>query len=288
MASNHSTSADGSHAGTHIVVKHKPDQIEAALTYFREYGYVVFRNAFDSEVGERFWSDVERAIDSAPLTFSVYGKLYVAPDVPLEGKHLPRIIDIENHVQATRELMLGPTVRNFLGKYYSALPTCIQTLTYKFSSEQGAHSDLTLVAPPTAPDYDRNSLAAAWFAIERSTPANGALVIYPGSHRFTKRGIDQFKSYGDYMGYCDNVCRENGILPIAFEADPQDILFWHGDFVHAGGPILEQSYMPTRKSLVCHYANIPQTLASADTEFTRVYWGDASFFQRTRLLATDV
>jgi len=265
---------------THKVLRFQADQMTDALEYFRRYGYVVFRDAFPAEVGELFWAEVERAMTNAPVTFSVYGKLHVAPDIPFEGRRLPRIVDIETHVPVAKELMLASVVRQFLGAYYSAPPTCIQTLTYKFSSEQGAHSDLTLVSPPTAGAYNRGSLAAAWFGIEHSNAANGALIIYPGSHLFEKRGITDFAEYHEYIHYCDEVCRERGIQPVAFEAMPSDVLFWHGDFVHAGGPILDQATMPTRRSLVCHYACIPQELDCPDPNFKRIHWSGASFYQR--------
>jgi ectoine hydroxylase-related dioxygenase (phytanoyl-CoA dioxygenase family) len=77
--------------------------------------------------------------------------------------------------------MLAPVITRFLTRWYKGRrPTCLQTLTYKFSSEQGAHSDKKLVDPPQAYDYDRETLVASWFALEPSSLKNGALIIYPG------------------------------------------------------------------------------------------------------------
>ena len=267
----------------HVVKKFNKDQLDEAERYFAEHGYVVFRNAFDVEQGECFWEDIERALSSGvPVKFSHYGKIYTNPDVPMEGFKIPRIIDAETHVESARQMMLHPTVRTFLRKVYGgAEPTCLQTLTYKYSSEQGAHSDKSLVAPPYAGDYDRDTLAASWFAIEASDERNGALIIYPGSHLLHKRSIsDGFgDDYGAFVQHCIDVCLDAGCKPVPFRADPGDLLFWHGDFVHAGGPILAQEQRPTRRSLVCHYARIPEGKDSTDPNWERVPYDGASFFR---------
>lgn len=267
----------------HVVKKFDVDQVKDAFSYFQENGYVVFRNSFDVEEGERFWSDVENALnDGTPLKFSHYGTIYTNPDVPLEGFKIPRIIDAETHIESARKMMLHPIVRSFLREAYNGQePTCLQTLTYKYSSEQGAHSDKSLVAPPYASSYDRESLTASWFAIEASDERNGALIIYPGSHRLKKRPIhDGFgDDYGAFVQHCIDVCSEAGCKPVSFRAEPGDVLFWHGDFVHAGGPILAAHQQPTRRSLVCHYASIPDSKDSDDPSWERVPFEGASYFR---------
>jgi ectoine hydroxylase-related dioxygenase (phytanoyl-CoA dioxygenase family) len=275
--------SENEYSPPHRVKKFNVDQIKDAAAYFQEYGYVVFRNSFDVNQGERFWQDVEDALKSeVPLKFSHYGNIYTNPDVPLEGFKIPRIIDAETHIDSAREMMLHPIVRSFLREIYEGQePTCLQTLTYKYSSEQGAHSDKSLVAPPYASSYDRETLVASWFAIEASDERNGALVIYPGSHRLQKRSIhDGFgDDYGAFVNHCIDVCLKAGSKPVAFRADAGDVLFWHGDFVHAGGPILAAQQQPTRRSLVCHYASIADGKESDDPHWERIPFKGASFFR---------
>jgi hypothetical protein len=267
----------------HVMRKFDVHEISGAVSYFQAHGYVVFRNAFEVSEGEQFWSDVEAAlVNGAPLKFSLYGNIYTNPDVPSEGFKLPRIINAESHIESARMMMLHPIVRSFLRAIYEGNePTCLQTLTYKYSSEQGAHSDKSLVAPPYAGRYDRNTLTASWFAIEAADESNGALIIYPGSHRLAKRSIqDGFgDDYGSFVQHCINVCLEAGSRPLSFRADPGDVLFWHGDFVHAGGPIIATDRQPTRRSLVCHYASIPDHEDSDDPNWERVPFRGASFFR---------
>lgn len=268
----------------HVLLRFATDDLIAAKRYFEEFGYVVVRDAFPADLGRAFWEDVERQIaHNEKLTFSVYGKLYQGSQAPLEGKRLPRIIDIESHSATARELLLCPSVARFLEQLYGTLPTCLQTLTYKYSSEQGAHSDKTLVTPPCAHDYARESLAAAWFALEAADDRNGALVIYPGSHKLPKRGFfDGFgEDYGAYTRWLYEWLDNNGFIAMNYEARPGEVLFWHGDFVHAGGKILSpQDPPPTRKSLVCHYARIEAARPSLDPNWVRLRLKGGSYFHK--------
>ena len=269
--------------------KFRIGELPAAQAYFDKWGYVVFSGAFGSELAGKFWDRVAQAIASnESLTYSVHGKIYAGPDVPLEGKKLPRIIDIESHVAEARELMLAPAVTRFLRRWYGGRdPTCLQTLTYKYSSEQGAHSDKKLVSPPQADSYDRETLTAAWFALQASNLENGALIVYPGSHLIPKPDLtwEIENDYGAYVRALDTLCRDHGCEPVTFEAELGDILFWHGDLVHAGGSIQSPAAdIPTRKSLVCHYAALPPKARSEDAAHLRVRYRDGSYFHKRAFL----
>jgi hypothetical protein len=267
------------------LARFSPDQIESAVQYFQNWGYVILTDAFPVAQGNAFWGDLERAMaQNTPLTCSAWGQLYTYPDVPLEAGRFPRVVDAESHVPSSRELMLAPPIVKFLEFYYSGLPTCLQTLTYKYSSEQGAHSDKTLVSPPAASDYDRETLTASWIALEDSDETNGALIVYPGSHKLRKRGFfDGFgDDYGRYSSYVHELCVANDCAPVTYRAHAGEVLFWHGDFVHAGGPIKSRGeVLPTRRSLVCHYARLPQGYESRDPVWKRVGFGGAFYFEKT-------
>lgn len=273
----------------HVIQRFQPQQTDAALAYFNEHGYCVFSNAFDLALGNAFWADVEHQIaHNEQLSYSLYGKIYQGTNTPPDGKKLPRIIDIESHSKLARDLILTTPIAKFLNALYGCPGTCLQTLTYKFSSEQRAHSDKVLVSPPYIGPYDRETLAASWLALEASSEANGALIIYPGSHKLPKRGLfDGFEeSYAAYTNWLDTWLQENGFKAVTFRAEPGDILFWHGDFIHAGGAIQSPSDTPpTRKSLVCHYASIPAEQASLDAGWTRVSISGGTYYQRVKQTA---
>jgi len=257
--------------------------IKTAVTSFRENGYVVFRSALEADLVDNFWDDVEFQIqNNMNLTMAEYGK--IIKNAEIMGRLLTtqntvlRIIDLEKHSEQIPAVMLSPVVTDFLMSYYGSAPSVLQTLTYKYSSQQGAHSDLYLVNPPTTgTKYNRQSLAAAWFACEEANKNNGALVIYPKSHLLDKKLYTDFDSYAAYVQYLEELCANNGIKPEIFEAKKGDILFWHGDFVHAGGAI--ESPNMTRKSLVVHYANISLTDDRFDVNLERHKYGNGYYFK---------
>lgn len=253
-----------------------------ALQHFDEQGYVIFRSAVSAELIERFWDRVESHIaGNDDLTLGLRGKLMKRGE--LEGEAYEarklRITDIEVHEPLAPALFLHPVISGFLTARYGLRPTAIQTLTYKFSSEQGAHSDYHLVSPRSVgPDYDRASLAASWVACERADQGNGNLIIYPGSHRLAKKRLkeDFDGDYAAYRSYLEALCAANGIKPERFDADQGDILLWHGDFIHAGGPIRDEGR--TRRSLVTHYCRLPAHLPSLHPERSRRETAEGWYF----------
>jgi ectoine hydroxylase-related dioxygenase (phytanoyl-CoA dioxygenase family) len=120
-------------------------------------------------------------------------------------------------------------------------------------------------------------LAAAWFACEEANENNGALIIYPRSHLITKKIYSDFDSYGEYVQYLESLCADHGIKAETFEAKKGDVLFWHGDFVHAGGVI--KSPNVTRKSFVVHYANLAVDEDRYDPELKRYEYGKGYYFK---------
>lgn len=253
------------------------------LQFFKQNGYVIFNSAIETSLVDSFWADVEHNLRYNPdLTMTQYGKVLKNSERQgdLIDEVVLRIIDIEKHSIISPRLILNPVVQEFLGRYYNGAPSAIQTLTYKFSSEQAAHSDLFLVDPGSIDaTYDRSKLAAAWIACEDSNEDNGALVIYPGSHLLPKKTLrDDFGDhYGNYVAYLENLCAENGIKPKVFEAKKGDVLFWHGDFVHAGGPIRVPG--KTRKSLVVHYSKLHQDSRPRDQTLTRHAYQNGWYFK---------
>src|SRR4029079_13208172 len=134
--------------------KFDASDVDGAAEFFDTNGYVVFQNAIAPALAASFWSAVEDTIaGNAAVQFSMYGKVYRAIDLPDDLRaELPRIIDIQGHAPIAAHLMFCDPIGRFLERLYGTTPTCLQTLTYKFSSEQGAHSDYHLASPPSVAD----------------------------------------------------------------------------------------------------------------------------------------
>jgi ectoine hydroxylase-related dioxygenase (phytanoyl-CoA dioxygenase family) len=262
--------------------RRNPSPLAEKAAYFKENGYVIFEQAVEHSLLDAFWADVDKQVAENPnLTFSVFGKVFKnaeRPGIPeAQSSAVLRIIDIEEHSALAPRMFLHPVCASFLSAVYGAKPTCIQTLTYQQSSQQDAHSDKFLVSPPTVGlDYDRETLAASWIACEDADEVNGALIIYPGSHKLPKKRYEEINDYGAYVRHLKDICADAGIKPQMFEAKKGDVLFWHGDFVHAGGPIKDRAR--TRKSLVSHYARLPADFHADTNRLTRRWTETGSYF----------
>jgi len=265
-----------------MLPKFDSGDVEAATEFFDSNGYVIFRNAVSPAIADGFWADVEDNFAHNPiLQFSIHGRVYTQRALPQNLRiSLPRIIDIQGYVPLAAHLMFGGPISEFLQILYGTAPTCLQTLTYKFSSEQGAHSDCYLVSPPYVGDYNRRTLMAAWIPFEPSNQQNGALIVYSGSHKLAKKRLDtDFQdNYGEYVRYLNGLCDGCGCHPQLYEALVGDVLFWHGDLVHAGGSIGQQSPRPTRRSMICHYGVVPANRPSLTAEWVRLKTSRGSYY----------
>lgn len=261
-------------------------EVRSAVESFDREGYAVLRGVIDPDLCDQFWHAAEGALATEPAL------RIVAQGAPIEnsaretpfgplyrGRGDPdRIIDIEACVEMAPQVMLHDAITGFLRPSIGGMPTCIQTLTYSHSSQQAAHSDKYLVSPRAAGAYERDTLAAAWIALEEATDENGALLVWPASHRLQKPRLKEDLD-GDYPAYTkalQQLCDDAGIEPIRFFAEKGDVLFWHGDLIHGGGKILNKER--TRKSLVCHYAVLDEKKGSRWREKRSAAYRNGAYF----------
>lgn len=240
-------------------------------------GFAVLRGAIPPPLMDRFVADLTAAIrGKLPLlTHSHKGTGIPVGDLTERELRDARIMDVECHLTSALAIVLAEPITNVLREIYDAAPTCLQTLTYQYSSQQAAHSDYYLVSPPHVGEYDRDTLLATWVALEEATEDNGAVVYYEGSHRLPLRNLmtEHHGDYGDYSRALEQTCIDAGLPRTVFTAQRGDVLFWHGNLVHAGGVIKEPSR--TRLSLVSHYAKHPERHAALGGGRTRVRFADA-------------
>ena len=257
--------------------------LKEKLALFEKDGYVVFNQPIDHADIDAFWCEVHALMETEPnLRFSrgteilMNEERWSRTDIP--DRPVIRAIDIERYSSLAPALFLHHQIVEFLTAYYQAPPTCLQTLVFEKSSEQGLHADKYLVSPATAGEnYDRESLVASWVACEDADDDNGALILYPGSHHIPKPQFDDFKNnnkaYTDALGA---ICDDAGIKPKRFYAKKGDVLFWHADLVHAGGVI--QDIDRTRRSLVSHYARLSPLHPNLDKNRRRRKYNGGAYF----------
>lgn len=264
--------ADGDALAVDLIAQKRAD--------FERDGYVVFERAIAEDLIARFWSEVERELDNNPrLRLSVGSRVFENRERGRGDINALnwRVIDIERYAPSAMALALHPTATAFLRALYGAAPTCIQTLTFARGSEQSPHADKFLVTPGTVGfGYDRDSLVASWIACEPSDEANGALVLYPGSHKIERERPEEGAAASKYSRYLAGLCAQRDIAPTPFYAATGDLLFWHADLVHAGGAIADRAR--TRRSLVSHYANVSRFRRIPEKGRKRKTFGGGRYF----------
>lgn len=96
---------------------------------------------------------------------------------------------------------------------------------------------------------------AAWLAVDRVDDENGGLRVVAGSHRLPLLPTRQ----ADLMTYFadDGVDVPPGMMVVAPELEPGDVLFFGGLVIHGSGP--NRSRDRFRRSFICHYVGASTT-----------------------------
>lgn len=207
------------------------------------------------------------------------GRLVNIAHVPDEAFNVPfKINNLFTESNVVRKAMFKPELRATLANILGAEPMAINSLSFKYGSQQAAHIDSWYMPPPKD-----NSLAVASICLEDVDPEAGPLFYYPGSHlipgyRFSHGGLNAvLEEMQGCQDYLDRELAERGLEPRTFLGKKGDVFIWHCQLLHGGSPILRKE--KTRKSLVVHYwgrdAVEPQRVASfgpGELYLDRDYW----------------
>lgn len=207
------------------------------------------------------------------------GRLVNIAHVPDEAFNTPfKINNLFTESDVVRKAMFKPELRSVLANLLGAEPVAINSLSFKYGSQQSAHIDSWYMPPPKD-----NSLVVASICLEDVDPEAGPLFYYPGSHlipgyRFSHGGLnvvlEEMQGCQDYL---DRELAERGLEPRSFLGKKGDVFIWHCQLLHGGSPILRSE--KTRKTLVVHYwgqdAVEPQRVSSfgpGELYLDRDYW----------------
>lgn len=245
------------------------------LSQWHDAGYVILRNAVESELIDALWLDYERAWAERPMSRILSEGAGVVPLSQLPPRrqlhhHRYRLMDFHNLSEAAARIMLHPVIVNFFRLIFEDTPIGMQSLTFEYSSEQRGHQDFAYVTA-RIPSH----LGAAWVACEAVTPERGPLFLYPGSHRMIRKfdfgdgrivfdGKDpsQIERFETHL---ERECERHHLPRECFTAEKGDVLLWHGALVHGGSPAVDRT--ATRKSYVTHYSSAaayPRDLRALD------------------------
>lgn len=223
----------------------------------------------ESPLLERWLSESAPAAEEAQLLRDYAAKGYLVIDFELEGfdalverllsELAPRYPERDRRVmeawtfsQDVRAVATSARVLEVLRLLYQRDPIPFQTLNFDKGTEQPAHSDtLHFHCAP------RRFMAGVWVAFEDIGPDNGALVVYPGSHRLPVLDMHDLGLPSDpehYEAYEDSVraiLQESGIEPVELHVKKGQAVIWAANLFHGGSPVRDPRR--TRHSQVTHY-----------------------------------
>ncbi|WBO62305.1 phytanoyl-CoA dioxygenase family protein [Streptomyces camelliae] len=209
---------------------------------FEEDGFTVVRALFDRAEAERL-CDVFAALHAAG---PVPGHFEPRPADPDPLRRHPRVMQPHEFSAPARELLLDARLRTVLEVLFGEEVLAAQSMFYfkpPGARGQALHQDnfYLRVEPGTC--------IAAWVACEPIDRENGGLEVVPGTHRmdlFCPELADEEQSFAR-----EYVPPPPGLVPVAVDLAPGDVLFFNGSLVHGSGP--NRSADRFRRSFIGHY-----------------------------------
>lgn len=179
-------------------------------------------------------------------------RVYFA-DAPKNARRKPyKLNDLFLSRDEIRQMVVGERIAPILKELLNGFPMVCNSLNFEFGSQQDYHFDTFYMPSPTP-----NKMVASWIALEDTTPVNGPLSYYPGSHKIPPYQFssgstiivnDEMPSFKNYVF---KEIEQRGLKPETLFAKKGDVLIWHSQLFHGGSQIKDKS--KTRRSLVTHY-----------------------------------
>jgi phytanoyl-CoA hydroxylase len=235
------------------------------LYQWRSDGIVVFKDVVDTDVISSFVEELDSVFSSPhdyQLSIEIKGERTWTRSVRRDVLAGPgvKINHLHNASLNAAKLSLTREVTEFLSIVFTSPAVPLQSLTFRFGSQQPTHIDYPYVRQQKRLGY----LAASWIPLENVCVDAGPLAYFPGGHKPTVSGFfdwgagdilarpeTQIRTGMDFAEYLNLQMKKAGIRPVVFLPKKGDVLLWHANMPHLGLPVASQDV--TRKSLVTHY-----------------------------------
>ena len=152
--------------------------------------------------------------------------------------------------EAVRSLASNPVILGTLRRLFGREPFPFQTLNFNRGTEQPEHSD-TIHFDSTPAGY----MAAVWVALEDIDANNGAVRVYPGTHRLPHLRVtdpSRTDAYtAEYEPMVQRLIAERNLAGTEVYLRRGQALVWAANTLHGGTPVREAAR--TRRSQVTHY-----------------------------------
>lgn len=236
--------------------------LRARLIEWRRNGYVIFPQLIPHDMIDAYRADIDELVaDRAKYRTRVLLEgIGIKPISETTAEQLAhphaRIMDFHNQSSMAKEILLHPTIVDFLQHVFRQQVVAMQTLTFWRGSEQWTHQDAAYVVSQIP-----SHLAATWIALEDVHPDAGPLEYFPGSHKLPKfdfgNGMfltpESTRNDLDFRDFLEAECARANICMESFAPRKGDVLFWHATLAHRGGKVKDRTR--TRLSLVTHYSS---------------------------------
>ena len=250
------------------VLSNIPDSaLQRDIRSFERDGFVVLEQAVPHEDIDRYREEFQFAADHTvemlmtrrdkPGRFQFDGSAAKQPG--------SKILDTAMLMESGHKLSFAPRVSQFLRALFEGPALAFQSLHFEVGSTQAIHQDTAYVVVNETP----LQLIASWIALEDIVAGSGELTYYVGGHRLREHLYDEGESkhfsrprdgaepHLAHLKYLHEESRRLGLHKQSFAARKGDVLMWHSDLPHGGGPITVQGV--TRRALVTHYCPIAAT-----------------------------
>lgn len=208
---------------------------------FSRDGYLVVKNLFSSY-----------EIDSAAMHLdTACGQAF---DGYQEGSSARvRLLHLQNG--GIQQIFKNQRLRRHLQNMFGVEMIPCQTLSYRYGSQQGPHSDFVHLT-----SYPQNLMCGVWIALEDVRPGSGELSYFVGSHkekRLTRGDYEMAPIVnGDYSPFIGTFDSDWKAIAKRHKEERAylkkgDVLIWDGNLIHAGNP--RENLSLTRKSVVLHF-----------------------------------
>ena len=218
------------------------DEDKAFVKSFADNGYV----EFDPKVDPALIDELNR---------------HMAPHFAKIGDGDQRIQDAWTYEETVRKVAISDVVLDKLRLLYQREPIPFQTLSFPVGSQQATHSDMVHFN-----SIPQRFMCGVWVALEDTTPDNGPLHYYPGSHKLpfydmidlgvkasdnieTKKAIMAYAV--DYTNFIRDMIKALGLKKETLRIRKGQAMIWSANLLHGGEPINTPG--ATRHSQVSHY-----------------------------------
>lgn len=216
------------------------ENVQKSIINWSEDGYLILPEFF-VEQADAVNEEISQLQKNGTINFRYGNKLMFA----LKHSELMRSVGKDPEILKILSFLMGKEAQVF------------QSINFLEGSQQKAHSDTVHMTT-----YPKGYLIAIWVALEDIEEEQGALFYYPGSHKLPyilkedfehggnsmRLGANAYKAYEDRI---EKLIEEEGLEKKIFKAKKGDVLIWHANLLHGGGPVTKEG--ASRKSMVFHY-----------------------------------